>query len=388
VNERGSLPTALFAGFALSCVGGPLALAAGILPDAVGGPAIPAMGLTVLAGAALFGAPLLIWWRYSEEIASDGGLYAFVERAAGRRVALVQGCIWTFSYFLYLPFTVTYLVYEQLPESFPAVGRHQTLLELAVPVAISLLLILGERLAIILVAITAVVQVVLTLVLAAVIANHTGIHPAAFTPHSQGQSVARGIGNVALVFTCASLPLFLGGEVSGGGRTVRRTILLRRRRHGGAAAGDGGTHGRARRIEPGDARGAGLHADQGVRGQRPCERHRRGRGGKRGGGDRGRVHRATRLMRAMLGVSVPRAARVIAVLFVAGDALSLISPKRSYTDALTPSLVALYISQAIVFLAYLRFRRRPSALDWVAVAAATGLAVFGLEVVIAQQPYS
>ena len=77
------------------------------------------MGLTVLAGAALFAAPLLIWWRYSAEIASDGGLYAFVERAAGRRVALVQGCIWTFSYFLYLPFTVTYLVYDQLPESFP-----------------------------------------------------------------------------------------------------------------------------------------------------------------------------------------------------------------------------------------------------------------------------
>ena len=128
MNERGSLPTALFAGFALSCVGGPLALAAGILPDAVGGPAIPAMGLTVLAGAALFGAPLLIWWRYSEEIASDGGLYAFVERAAGRRVALVQGGIWTFSYFLYLPFTVTYLVYDQLPASFPAVARHQTCL--------------------------------------------------------------------------------------------------------------------------------------------------------------------------------------------------------------------------------------------------------------------
>jgi len=38
VNERGSLPTALFAGFALSCVGGPLALAAVDLPDAVGGP--------------------------------------------------------------------------------------------------------------------------------------------------------------------------------------------------------------------------------------------------------------------------------------------------------------------------------------------------------------
>jgi len=87
-------------------------------------------------------------------------------------------------------------------------------------------------------------------------------------------------------------------------------------------------------------------------------------------------------------VSVPAAARVIAALFVAGDALSLLSPERFYRDLLTPSLVALYLSQAIVFLAYLRFRGRPSALDWVAVAVATGLAVFGLEVVIAQQPYS
>ena len=30
--------------------------------------------------------------------------------------------------------------------------------------------------------------------------------------------------NVALLFTCASLPLFLGGEVEGGSRTVRRTL--------------------------------------------------------------------------------------------------------------------------------------------------------------------
>ena len=50
-------------------------------------------------------------------------------------------------------------------------------------------------------------------------------------------------------------------------------------------------------------------------------------------------------------------------------------------------LVALYVSQAIVFLVYPRFRR-PTRLEWVAVVAATGLAVFGLEVVISQQPYT
>ena len=388
MNERGTLPPALFAGFALSCVGGPLALAAVFLPDAVGGPAISSMGLTVLAGAALFSAPLLIWWRYSEQIASDGGLYAFVELAAGRRVALVQGCIWTFSYFLYLPFTVTYLVYNQLPESFPAVAQHQRLLELALPVAISLLLILAERLAIVLVAITAVVQVALTLVLVVVLAHHAGIHPGAFRLHGNGPSVARGIGNVALLFTCASLPLFLGGEIAGGGRTVRRTIL-------GAVvitavllllvavpmAGLGESSIATLEV-PGYTlvkayEGAGLAdviaagAAASVLAVLVAE-----------------FIALTRLMRAMLGVSIARAGRVIGVLFVAGNALSLINPQRSYSDALTPSLVALYVSQAIVFVAYLRLRRRPSLVDWLAVAVATGLVVFGLEVVISQQPYS
>jgi hypothetical protein len=96
----------------------------------------------------------------------------------------------------------------------------------------------------------------------------------------------------------------------------------------------------------------------------------------------------TRLMRAMLGVSIERAGRVIAALFVAGDAISLIDPERFYSYALTPSLVALYVSQAIVFLVYPRFRGRPTRLEWLAVAAATGLAAFGLEVVISQQPYT
>ena len=48
-------------------------------------------------------------------------------------MALIQGCIWTFSYFLYLPFTVTDLVYDQIPESFPGIRGHQAVIEIAVP---------------------------------------------------------------------------------------------------------------------------------------------------------------------------------------------------------------------------------------------------------------
>jgi hypothetical protein len=90
----------------------------------------------------------------------------------------------------------------------------------------------------------------------------------------------------------------------------------------------------------------------------------------------------------MLGIPVRMAGRVIAVLFVATSIASLVDPEKAYAYALTPSLVALYVSQAIVFLVYPMFRGRPTRLEWVAVVAATGLAAFGLEVVISQQPYA
>ena len=388
MNERGFLPTALFAGFAVSSVGGPLALAALYLPDAVGSNAISSMGLVALAGAALFAAPLFIWWRYSAEIASDGGLYAFVERAAGRRVALVQGCIWTVSYFLYLPFTVTYLVYDQLPESFPGIVPHQKLLELLLPIAIAGALLAAERLVFVLVAAIAVVQVALTLVFAWVLVHHAGVHPGAFRLHGNGPSVARGIGNVSLLFTCASLPLFLGGEVAGGGRTVRRTIVaavvLTAALIVVVAVPMAGL---------GDSQLASLETPgytlvKAYEGDGLATVIASGAAASVVAVIVAEFVALTRLMKVMLGVPIALAARVIAVLFVAGDAISLIAPERFYAYALTPSLVALYLSQAIVFLVYPRFRGRPSRLEWIAVAAATGLAGFGLEVVISQQPYT
>ncbi len=389
VNERGgTLPIVLFAGFAVSSVGGPLALATLYLPDAVGSAAISSMGLVALAGAALFAAPLLIWWRYSGQIASDGGLYAFVERAAGRRMALVQGCIWTLSYFLYLPFTVTYLVYNQLPESFPGIVPHQKLLELLLPIAIAGAILAAERLVFVLVAVIAVVQVVLTLVFAWVLLDHAGVHPGAFRLHANGPSVARGIGNVALLFTCASLPLFLGGEVAGGGRTVRRTILAAVVITAAlilvvavpmAALGD---------SQLAALEAPGYTLVKAYEGDGLATVIAYGAAASVVAVIVAEFVALTRLMHVMLGVSIARAGRVIAVLFVAVDAISLIDPERFYSYALTPSLVALYLSQAIVFLVYPRFRGKPSKLEWIAVAAATGLAGFGLEVVISQQPYS
>ena len=386
-DER-PLPAVLFAGFALASVGGPLALAAVYLPDAIGGPAIGSAGLAVVAGAALFAAPLLIWWRYSGEVASGGGLSAFVERAAGRRAALVHAGIWTISYFLYLPFTVTYLVYEQLPAMFPGAAAHRQLLEVAVPVAIAAVVVLAERAAFVLVAAVAAGQVLLTVALAAVLARHLGGHASAFGVHGNGGSVARGAGNTALLFICASLPLFLAGEVAGGGRMVRRTVAIAvgitavlilgvavpiaALAGSSVASLEAPGYVLAKTYEgDGFAAAVGAGAIASIVAVIVAE-----------------FVALTRLIRGMLGIPVARSGPVIAVLFVAGDLLSLIDPDKAYSYALTPSLVALYISQAIVFLVYPRFRGRPSRIEWLAVLAATGLAGFGLEVVISQQPYT
>jgi amino acid transporter len=388
VDERGTLPLPLFAGFALACVGGPLALAALYVPDAVGNRAVPAMGLTVAAGAALFAFPLLIWWRYSGEIASAGGLTAYVERAAGRRPALVQGAIWTFSYFLYLPFTVTYLVYDQLPQSFPGIRPHQAALQVALPVVIATAILLAERVVFVVVAIVAVVQAGLTLVLAGVVARHAGVHPAAFRVHAHPPSVLRGAGNVALLFICASLPLYLGAEVAGGGRTVRRTIvaavavtavLIFLVAVPMAALGS---------SQLAFLQAPGYTLVKAYEGDGLATAIALGAAASVGAVIVAEFVALTRLAQAMLGVPVRLAGRVIAVLFVATSIVSLVDPEKAYSYALTPSLAALYVSQAIVFLVYPRFRERPTTLEWVAVAAATGLAVFGLEVVISQQPYT
>jgi amino acid transporter len=69
--------------------GGPLALAALYAPDSVTG-ASAAAGLAMAGAVALFAAPLVIWLRYARRVSGSGGLYSFVEEAAGRRVAQVQ----------------------------------------------------------------------------------------------------------------------------------------------------------------------------------------------------------------------------------------------------------------------------------------------------------
>ncbi len=72
-----------FAGVAVASFGGPLALAALFAPTILGD-ASSSAGLATLAAVVVFTAPLAIWLRYSRHVSDSGGLYSFVEAAAGR----------------------------------------------------------------------------------------------------------------------------------------------------------------------------------------------------------------------------------------------------------------------------------------------------------------
>jgi hypothetical protein len=333
---------------------------------------------------------MLVWWRFSARIASSGGLYAFTRLAVGERVARVQGWTWVISYQLYLGFTVTEVVYDLLPQAFPGVDPWRKWLLVGVACGLAAALVLAERAMLWVMLGSVVAQVVVMVVLASAVLSGHGWSWSSFSVGAHSGSVTRGIANASLLFVCGSLPLFLGGEVAGGGRELRRIVA------GSAAAVavllvltaaplavyagsdlaglelPGHT---VALVESGAtlARWVAVVAIASVLGLMAAE-----------------FIALTRLLHAMTGAGVRRSARLVAAGFVALALVSLIDPERLYSYMITPSLVALYVSQVIVFGSYgvMALRERaPRVSDLLVTTVSCGLMLFGLEVVISQQPY-
>ncbi len=379
--EEAGLPAPLFLGFALASIGGPLALVS-LYETGAAGSAITSAGLTTALALLAFVPPLAIWLRYSERIASAGGLYAFVEAAAGRRLAGLQATIWAISYFLYLPYTVTYIVYDLLPPVFPGIGPYRWELELLIPCALIALALAPLKPVLVLVLALASGQLLLMSVLGGLELANLGAHASSFAPHAGVTAMGKGVGNVALLLVCGSLPLFLGGEVRGGGRTVRAGLSI-------AFAAVGAyllfsVFPLAYAPAPiRDAAIPGLAIAQAYAG-RPLAVV---------------VGLATatsvavlilaeyialsRLLNAWLKVRLHVGLAAIAVPFLLADAISLVDPQAFYNQLIKPSLVALFLSQLLVFAVYPLYRRRAAALLPAAIASA--LMVYGLYTVATDQ---
>jgi amino acid transporter len=328
-------------------------------------------GLFALLGAALYALPLAVWLRYSEEIVSAGGLAAFVEAAVGRRAALVQAAIWSFSYFLYLPYTVTDIVYEMLAEVFPGISPWRWLIELIVPVTIVGLVLLGTKPVLQLLFVSAALQLVLMLALGFVVLSNAGAPGRSFTHAPGSHELARGSANIALLFLCGSLPIFLGAEVVGGSRVVRRTLVF-----AGAivAAYLLFTVFAYAAVDP-----ALLHAS--LPGYAIASAYSSrwfavaigvGAAASVAGLILAEYLALSRLLFSVTGIHVRKLLAWIGVPFVAIDALSIANPESFDENVLRPSLIALFLSQLIVFAVFPVYRRRRGRLTPVDVVLAVG----------------
>src|SRR5581483_2709923 len=216
--------TLAFTGVAIASFGGPLALAALSVPG-VAADAGASSGLAAIAALVVFTAPLAIWLRYSSHVHSSGGLFAFVEAAAGRPVALVQAAIWTISYVLYLIYTTVQIVYDLLPNVVSGTQRYQSLLAVAIPVAIAAVMIAGRAAALTVIGLIAASQLALAGVLDGVTLAHVSTPASSFGAAAPAGTLAKAGAQTSLLYICGSLPLFLGGELSRPARTIKRGLV-------------------------------------------------------------------------------------------------------------------------------------------------------------------
>jgi amino acid transporter len=382
-RERLIQPWAFYV-VALASFGGPLALAAfgapGLLADAGDSSA-----LATLVSLAVFAVPLWIWLRFSRHVQGSGGLFAFVEAAAGRKVALAQGAIWTVSYVLYLVFTTVQIVYDLLPAVLPGERHYQTLLALLIPLAVAGVMVAGRAAALITLGLIAVGQLALAGALDGVTLAHLSTPVSSFGTGAPAGALAKASAQSSLLYVCASLPLFLGGELAHPRRTIRRGLtgafLLTGLVTVLAVAPLASAPGLLRTAIPGvtvaqEFSGRGLGEAIGV-----------GVALSTAGLILAEYVAVTRLLHAVGAWRIRSITLALAAVMIVAAPFTLIDPQGFYSALLKPSLAALWISQLIVFAVYPRFATRVRERLAPALTlglAASGLAIYGLVTTIQQ----
>jgi amino acid transporter len=371
-----------FLGVVVTSLGGPLALAALYAPSIVAD-ATASAGLVMLAAAVVFLVPLAILLRYTRQVTGAGGLYGFVEAAAGRRVARVQAGIWVFSYLLYLLYTTASVVYDTLPAVLgPGVRPYQPALEIAMPVALAGVMLAGRTVTLLVTGLLAAGQLVLVAILAVVAIGHDA-PVGSFGAGAPAGAALTATGQTALLYVCGSLPLFLGGELKRPQRTIPRGMI------GGFLLVAVGVVAAVFPIAANPAfaeapipgmsivrvfAGHGLAVAVGI-----------GVAASVVGVMLVEYLSLSRLAHTLTGRPLRTVIAVIAGALVLAAPISLIDPDGFYDSLIKPSLVALWLSQLIVFAVYPRFVRKHAGRPvpaWTLTVLACAFAGYGLWVTI------
>jgi hypothetical protein len=216
-------------------------------------------------------------------------------------------------------------------------------------------------------------------VLGGVTLTHLATPVSSFGASAPAGALATSTGQTALLFICGSLPLFLGGELARPARTIRRGLttvyLVTGALIVAAVAPLAADPAITRAPIPGMAvaerfAGHGFAVTVGV-----------GVAVSVAGVMLVEYLALSRLVGAMTPWPMRRVIIAIGAVVVLAAPVTLINPERIYSDLLTPSLVALWLSQLMVFAVYPRFAARQHDRPlpaWALTVAATAFTVYGL----------
>jgi amino acid transporter len=223
-------------------------------------------------------------------------------------------------------------------------------------------------------------QVALTLALAVAGITRFGVSPGAFIGHGDFAAVASATASVSFLYICASLPLFLGGEVRGGTRTVRQGLGL-----GfvivALLAILGAIPLAAAPASVVDSPIPGMALARSAVGQPLAIAVGLAVAASTAGLILAELIALSRLVSVLSHRSTVLSVRALAAALVVASLATLIDPERIYPLLLRPSLIALWISQLVVIAAYPWFAARRGHLapaDVGLTAGASALALYGL----------
>lgn len=179
-----------------------------------------------ILGALIYFLWVLIGYRYSKVVASTGGTYDFARSGGGELLGKIAGWLYWISYAIYLPSATTYLTGIVLTSEFSLPAIELGIIEVLIPIALTLLLLTGIKPPLFYAFITSTIEILLIVILGVKVLSITGfsIEPLQITvPMSAFFSGALSVG-----FTLAGggASFFLGYEAVGKGKTVGKAYIL------------------------------------------------------------------------------------------------------------------------------------------------------------------
>jgi len=179
-----------------------------------------------ILGALIYFLWVLIGYRYSKVVASTGGTYDFARSGGGELLGKIAGWLYWISYAIYLPSATTYLTGIVLTSEFSLPAMELGIIEVLIPVILTLLLLTGIKPPLFYAFITSTIEVLLIAILGVKVLSITGFstEPLQITvPISAFFSGALAVG-----FTLAGggASFFLGYEAVGKGKTVGKAYIL------------------------------------------------------------------------------------------------------------------------------------------------------------------